>query len=93
MLRACTLDYAGSWDHNLPSVEFAYNNSYHSSIRMAPYMVLYGQHYRTPVYWEEVGEKEPLKVKLIDQTKEIVSKNKEKTTDCPKCQKSYADNC
>jgi len=35
MLRACALDYAGSWDHNLPLVEFAYNNSYHASMGMA----------------------------------------------------------
>jgi len=35
MLRACALDYVGTWDHNLPLVEFAYNNSYHSSIGIA----------------------------------------------------------
>jgi len=65
MLRAYALDYAGIWDHNLPLVEFAYNNSYHTGIGMAPYEALYGQHCRTPVCWEEVGERESLKVKLI----------------------------
>ena len=73
MLRACALDYVGSWDHEIPLVEFAYNNNYHASIRMAPYEALYGQRCRTLVCWEEVGEREPLKAKLIDQTKEIVS--------------------
>jgi len=48
MLRACAIDYTGSWDHNLPLVEFAYNNSYHSSIDMAPYEALYGRRCRTP---------------------------------------------
>jgi len=47
MLRACALEYAGSWDNNLPLVEFAYNNSYHSSINMAPYEALYGRRCRT----------------------------------------------
>ena len=41
MLRSCALDYAGSWDHNLPLVEFAYNNNYHTSIGMARYEALY----------------------------------------------------
>ena len=72
MLRACTLDYARSSDHNLPLVEFAYNNNYHSSIGMAPYEALYGWRCRTPVCWKEVGEREPSKVDLMDQTKEVV---------------------
>jgi len=73
MLRACALDYAGSWDQNLPLVGFAYNNSYHSSIGMAPYEALYGRCCRTPVCWEEVGGREPSKLELIDQTMEIIS--------------------
>jgi len=65
MLGACSLDYAGSCNHNLPLFEFAYNNSYHASIKMMPYEALDGRRYRTPVCWEEVGEREPSKVKLI----------------------------
>jgi len=52
MLRACALEYAGSWDYNLLLVEFAYNNSYHSSIEMAPYEALYGRRCRSPVCWD-----------------------------------------
>ena len=37
MLRMCVMDLEGSWDEHLPLVEFAYNNSYHNSIEMAPY--------------------------------------------------------
>ncbi|GJV72694.1 putative reverse transcriptase domain-containing protein [Tanacetum coccineum] len=33
MLRACVLDFGGSWDTHLPLVEFSYNNSYHASIK------------------------------------------------------------
>jgi len=64
MLRACALDYVGSWDHNMPLVEFVYNNSYHASIRMGPYGELYGRRCRIAIYWEEVGEREPSKVEL-----------------------------
>ena len=41
ILRACVIDYKGSWDDHLPLIEFAYNNSYHASIQMAPYEALY----------------------------------------------------
>jgi len=91
-LRASALDYAGSWDHNLPLVEFVYNNGYASSIGRAPYEALYGQPCRRPVCWEEVGEREPLKVELIDQTKEIVSMIRRRLQTTQSRQKSYADN-
>jgi hypothetical protein len=42
MLRACVMEYQGSWDKNLPWAEFLYNNSYQESLKMAPFEVLYG---------------------------------------------------
>ncbi|GKD94592.1 putative reverse transcriptase domain-containing protein [Tanacetum coccineum] len=56
MLRACILDFEGSWDVHLPLVEFSYNNSYHSSVRCAPFKALYGRKCRSPIIWKEVGE-------------------------------------
>ncbi|GKC04261.1 putative reverse transcriptase domain-containing protein [Tanacetum coccineum] len=56
MLRACVLDLGGSWDVYLPLVEFSYNNSYHSSVRCAPFEALYGRKCRSPIMWAEVGE-------------------------------------
>ncbi len=56
MLRACALDFKGSWDDHLPLIEFAYNNSFHSSIGMAPFEALYGRKCRSPIGWFEVGE-------------------------------------
>ncbi|GJZ86790.1 putative reverse transcriptase domain-containing protein, partial [Tanacetum coccineum] len=56
MLRACVLDFRGSWDVHLPLVEFSYNNSYHSSVRCAPFEALYGRKCRSPIMWAEVGE-------------------------------------
>ncbi|KAK6153273.1 hypothetical protein DH2020_012912 [Rehmannia glutinosa] len=52
MLRACTLDFQGSWDSHLPLAEFAYNNSYQATIGMAPYEALYGRKCRSPLHWE-----------------------------------------
>nr|GEZ41924.1 hypothetical protein [Tanacetum cinerariifolium] len=43
MIRVCVLDFRGSWDVHLPSVEFSYNNSYHSSVRCASFEALYGR--------------------------------------------------
>jgi len=59
---------------------------------MAPYEALYGRRYRTPVCWEEVGEREPSKVELIDQTKEIVSIVRKRLQAAQSRQKSYVDN-
>ncbi|GJW14548.1 putative reverse transcriptase domain-containing protein [Tanacetum coccineum] len=42
MLRARVIDFGGNWDVHLPLAEFSYNNSYHSSIRCAPFEALYG---------------------------------------------------
>ena len=56
MLRACILDFKGSWVKYLPLVEFAYNNSYQTNIGIAPYEALYGQKCRTPICWDEMGE-------------------------------------
>ena len=50
------IDFKGRWDKHLPLIEFAYNNSYHSSIQMAPYEALYERRCRSPVGWFEVGE-------------------------------------
>ncbi|GJS70342.1 reverse transcriptase domain-containing protein [Tanacetum coccineum] len=47
MLRACIIDFEENWDDHIPLVEFAYNNSYHTSIKMPPYEMLYGRKYRT----------------------------------------------
>ncbi|GJS92269.1 putative reverse transcriptase domain-containing protein [Tanacetum coccineum] len=44
MLRACVIDFRKGWDRHLPLVEFSYNNSYHTSIKVAPFEALYGRH-------------------------------------------------
>ncbi|GJR69582.1 putative reverse transcriptase domain-containing protein [Tanacetum coccineum] len=56
MLRACAIDFGKGWVNHLPLVEFSYNNSYHASIKAAPFEALYGRKCHSPVCWTEVGE-------------------------------------
>ncbi|GKD65936.1 putative reverse transcriptase domain-containing protein [Tanacetum coccineum] len=56
MLRACVMDFRKGWDRHLPLVEFSYNNSYHTSIKAAPFEALYGRKCRSPICWAEVGD-------------------------------------
>ncbi|GJY44988.1 putative reverse transcriptase domain-containing protein [Tanacetum coccineum] len=53
MLRACVIDFGSSWDRQFPLVKFSYNNSYHSSIKAAPFEALYGRKCRSPICWSE----------------------------------------
>ncbi|GKF72548.1 putative reverse transcriptase domain-containing protein, partial [Tanacetum coccineum] len=56
MLRAYVIDFGKGWDKHLPFVEFSYSNSYHMSIKAAPFKALYGCKCRSPVCWAEVGD-------------------------------------
>ena len=56
MLRACVIDYGKSWDAHLPLIEFSYNNSYHTSIKVAPFEALYVRKCRSPLCWAEEGD-------------------------------------
>ncbi|GJT49011.1 putative reverse transcriptase domain-containing protein [Tanacetum coccineum] len=56
MLRACVIDFGNGWVKHLPLVKFSYNNSYHASIKAAPFEALYGRKCRSPVCWTEVGQ-------------------------------------
>ena len=56
MLRSCVIDFESSWETHLHLIEFAYNNSQHSSIGVAPFEELYGRPCRSPLCWGEVGD-------------------------------------
>ncbi|GKA30082.1 putative reverse transcriptase domain-containing protein [Tanacetum coccineum] len=68
MLRACVIDFGGNWDVHLPLAEFSYNNSYHSSIRCAPFEAMYGRKCRSPVLWAEIGESSLIGPELVQET-------------------------
>jgi hypothetical protein len=57
MLRACALQDQSRWDKRLPYAEFSYNNSYQASLKMSPFQALYGRSCRTPLQWDQPGEK------------------------------------
>ena len=72
LLRACALEFGGNWEEHLSLVEFTYNNSYQSTIGMTPFEALYGRKCRTPLYWEEVGDRKLYGVELVQITTEKV---------------------
>ncbi|GJR18263.1 putative reverse transcriptase domain-containing protein [Tanacetum coccineum] len=91
MLRACAIDFGKGWVNHLPLVEFSYNNSYHASIKAAPFEALYGRKCRSPVCWTEVGEAQILGPELIQETTEKIISNHSKEQPLVNRQKSYAD--
>ena len=91
MLRACIIDFKGSWDNHLPLVAFGYNNSFHSSISMDSYEALYGRRFRSPIGWFEVGEPSLLGLNLIYKTLEKVHIIRNRLRMAYSRQKSYAD--
>ncbi|XP_070017883.1 uncharacterized protein [Nicotiana sylvestris] len=91
MLRACVLDFKGSWDNHLPLIEFAYNNSFQASIQMTPYEALYRWKCRSPIGWFEVGEAELLGPNLGQQEMEKVKLIRDWLRTTQSWQKSYVD--
>ncbi|GJS28180.1 putative reverse transcriptase domain-containing protein [Tanacetum coccineum] len=91
MLRACVIDFGNSWDRHLPLVEFSYNNSYHVSIKAAPYEALYERKCRSPVCWSEVGDSQLTGPELIRDTTEKIVQIKNHLLTARSRQKSYAD--
>ncbi|GJV78734.1 putative reverse transcriptase domain-containing protein [Tanacetum coccineum] len=91
MLRACMIDFGKGWVNHLPLVEFSYNNSYHASIKAAPFEALYGRKCHSPICWTEVGEAQILGPELIQETTEKIVQIKQRMQAARDRQKSYAD--
>jgi hypothetical protein len=91
LLRSCVLEFGGNWEDLLPLVEFAYNNSHQTTIGMAPYEALYGRKCRTPICWEEVGERKLLGPEMVQLTTDKVRVIKKRMKEAQDRQKSYAD--
>nr|GEZ33105.1 putative reverse transcriptase domain-containing protein [Tanacetum cinerariifolium] len=70
------LDFGNGWERHLPLVEFSYNNSYHASIKAAPFEALYGRKCRSPVCWAEVGDAQLTGPEIIQETTEKIVGNK-----------------
>ena len=66
MLRECVIEFGGHWENFLPLAEFSYNNSYHSSMDMAPFEALYGRRCRSPISWFDAFEVRPWGTDLLE---------------------------
>ena len=86
------MDWKGEWDKDISLIEFTYNNSYHSSIQMAPYEALYGRKCRTPICWEEIDDRKLLAPEKVQETTEKIQLIRKRLKTAQSRQKSYADN-
>ena len=85
------IEFKGSWDTHLSLMEFSYNNSYQSSIGMAPFEALYGQKCRTPICWDEVGDRRLIGPELVQITSDKIQIVRDRLKTAKNRQKSYAD--
>nr|GEU92227.1 reverse transcriptase domain-containing protein [Tanacetum cinerariifolium] len=91
MLRACVIDFRKGWEKHLPLVEISYNNSYHASIKAAPFEALYGQKCRSPVCWAEVGDVQLTGPEIIHETTEKIVQIRQRLQAARDRQRSYAN--
>ncbi|KAJ0810336.1 putative nucleotidyltransferase, Ribonuclease H [Helianthus annuus] len=91
MLRSCVIDFGGNWDSYLPLAEFSYNNSYHTSIQMAPFEALYGRKCRSPISWHEIGQAQITGPELIQEATDKILQVRDNLLKARNRQKSYAD--
>ncbi|GKE83235.1 putative reverse transcriptase domain-containing protein [Tanacetum coccineum] len=91
MLRACVIDFGKGWDRHVPFMEFSYNNSYHTSIKVAPFEALYGRKCRSPICWAEIGDAQLTSLEIVHETTEKIIQIKKRIQAARDRQKSYAD--
>jgi hypothetical protein len=91
MLRACVIQYDKNWDKCLSLAKFSYNNSYQSSLKMAPFEALYGRRCRTPLSWSQTGERKIFGPDLVTKAEEKVKIIQSNLKAAQSQQKSYAD--
>ncbi|GKB95408.1 putative reverse transcriptase domain-containing protein [Tanacetum coccineum] len=91
MLRTYVIDFGKGWDRHLPLVKFSYNNSYHTSIKAAPFEALYGRKCQSPICWAEVGDAQLIRPEIVHETTKKIIQIKKRIQAARDRQKSYAD--
>ncbi|WVZ63481.1 hypothetical protein U9M48_013108 [Paspalum notatum var. saurae] len=91
MLGACAIQYGTSWDNYLPYAEFSYNNSYQASLKKSPFEALYGKRCRTPLFWNQTGEKQVFGPDIIQDAEQQLRIVQENLRVAQSRQRSYAD--
>ncbi|GJY49691.1 putative reverse transcriptase domain-containing protein [Tanacetum coccineum] len=90
-LRLISRIMTKGWDRHLPLIDFSYNNSYHTSIKDAPFEALYGRKCRSPIYWAEVGDAQLTGPEIVRETIEKIIQIKHRLQASRDRQRSYAD--
>ncbi|GKA50850.1 putative reverse transcriptase domain-containing protein [Tanacetum coccineum] len=85
------MNFGKGRERHLPLIEFSYNNSYHASIKAAPFEVLYGRKCRSPVCWDEVGDVQLTGPKIIHETTEKIVEIRQRLQAARDRQRSYAN--
>ncbi|GJU05340.1 putative reverse transcriptase domain-containing protein [Tanacetum coccineum] len=85
------MNFGKGWERHLPLVEFSYNNSYHASIKAAPFEALYGQKCRSPVCWAEVGDVQLTRPEIIHETTKKIVQIRQRLQAARDRQRSYAN--
>ncbi|KAL0405804.1 UNVERIFIED_CONTAM: Transposon Ty3-G Gag-Pol polyprotein [Sesamum latifolium] len=91
IMGACIIEFRGNWDDHLPLMEFTYNNSFHSSIDMAPYEVLYGRKCQSPICWDIEGLRQLEGPELVQEIVDKIQTVKKYLKAAQDRQKSYVD--
>ncbi|GJV28946.1 putative reverse transcriptase domain-containing protein [Tanacetum coccineum] len=91
MLRVCVMDFGKGCDRHLPLIGFSYNNNYHTSIKAAPFVMLYGHKCRSPICWAEVGDAQLTGPETVRETTAKINQIKHRLQASRDRQRSYAD--
>jgi hypothetical protein len=91
MLRAYALQDKSGWDKRLPYAEFSYNNSHQASLKLSPFQALYGRNCRTPLHWDQPGEKQVFGPDILLEAEENIRMVWENPKTAQSRQRSYAD--
>ena len=84
------MDQQSKWEYYLPLVDFSYNNSYHLSLGMAPYELLYGRPCITPLSWDRLEDRILVGPEML-QMEEQVCHIRQRLKQAQDRQKSYDD--
>ncbi|KAH9311968.1 hypothetical protein KI387_027003, partial [Taxus chinensis] len=91
MLRMYYMDQQYKWEEYLPLVEFAYNNTYHASLKMTPFEELYERKCRTPVSWDSIEDREVIGPEILTEMEQQVKLIRECLEEVADRQQSYTD--
>ncbi|KAH9319415.1 hypothetical protein KI387_021184 [Taxus chinensis] len=85
------MDQQYKWEEYLPLVEFGYNNTYHTSLKMVPFEALYGRKCRTPVSWDIIEDREVIGPEILTEMEQQIKMIREHLKEAANRKKSYVD--